>query len=70
MIHKVDPGWVISSGGTWLPGCYDSERAARYAFRFKDAELQRLQDSVNPGGIITFDMLQRLRQQQEAGDHE
>jgi hypothetical protein len=52
--------YQISSHQVWLPGVYDSERAARYACRFKDADLQALQDSVNPDGVITFEMLQRL----------
>jgi hypothetical protein len=49
MITKVDAadGYVISSHGMWLPGLYDSERTARYAFRFPDATLQRLQDEIN-----------------------
>lgn len=66
MIYKVDlpnepPVYVISSGHVWIPGRYEDERAARYAFRFSNASLQALQDSVNPGGIITFAMLQALR---------
>ena len=60
-IHKVDNHYVISSRQVWMPGAYESERAARYAFRFTDAELQALQDSVNPGGVITFVMLQEAR---------
>jgi len=55
--------YVISSHQVWLPGSYASERAARYAFRFRHADLQALQDSVNPGGTITFTMLQDLRRQ-------
>ena len=41
MIRKLEshPGYVISSRGMWLPGIYDSERTARYAFRFSDQEL-------------------------------
>ncbi len=62
MIHKVEDGYCISSYQIWRPGCYESERAARYAFRFDDSELQALQDNLNPGGIITFEMLQTLRQ--------
>ena len=71
MIHKVDDaslkrsGWpatgeppcfVISSYDTWRPGAYESERAARYAFRFDDEVLKKLQDSVRPG-VITYKML-------------
>lgn len=53
----TDLHYSISSHQVWRPGVYDSERAARYAFRFDDGVLQALQDSVNPGGVITFEML-------------
>ena len=61
MIHKVDNEYVISSQQVWRPGCYDSKRTANYALRFGDADLQKLQDSVNPGGVITFEMLKELK---------
>ena len=66
MIYKVEGGCVISSGGSWLPGCYEDERTARYAFRFKDEVLQRLQDEANTraggkGGVITWGDLARAR---------
>lgn len=66
VIYKIDGGFVISSKGTWLPGSYDSERTARYAFRFKDAELHELQTRKNVeaggiGGAITFKDLKALR---------
>lgn len=62
MIQEVDGMFVISSHRVWLPGVYDSRRAARYAFRFKDSDLDALQQSVNPNGVITFEMLRQLRQ--------
>lgn len=52
------PAFVISSNEVWLPGSYESRKAANYAFRFSCGVLQKLQDSVNPGGTITFQMLQ------------
>lgn len=60
MIHKVDGGYVISSHRIWLPGYYDSEQTARYAFKFPDKELRNLQESkiLNP---ITMDDLRVLR---------
>lgn len=71
MIHRLDskygPRFVISSRQVAIPGCYDSERAARYAFRFPDAELQRLQDAINDAEpdhekrVISFEALQALR---------
>lgn len=58
MIHPVTDGdktvFVISSGGSWLPGAYADERAARYAFQFSDAKLQSLADK---GEVITSEML-------------
>lgn len=63
---KIDDGFVISSHGVWLPGCYDSERAAKYAFGFSDEDLRKLQDNVNAKEhdivkrVISFEMLQEL----------
>lgn len=59
-IHRVENNYVISSHGYWLPGSYESAAAAIYAFRFTDEILQALQDTVNPGGVITFEMLKKL----------
>lgn len=67
MIHKLEDGvCCISSRHCWLPGCYENERAASYAFRFENAELQRLQDAANEraggtGGVITFADLVQFR---------
>lgn len=60
MIHAVDGGFVISSRGTWRPGCYESERAARWAFQFQDETLCRLRDAAIARGdcIITLVDLQ------------
>jgi hypothetical protein len=63
VIFKVDGGYVISSNNVWLPGSYESERAAKYAFKFSSRVLQRLQDKANEraggeGGVITFADLQ------------
>jgi hypothetical protein len=70
MIYEVNSHYVISSGGSWLPGSYDSERTARLAFRLSDATLQRIQDRVNANESIddrtvTYDMvLASLRKQE------
>lgn len=64
MIREVNGHFVISSRGAWVPGCYADWRAARYAFLFSDVDLQRLQDTVNPDGVITLSMLQDLHRQQ------
>jgi hypothetical protein len=60
-IFPVNGHFVISSGGTWIPGAYEDERTAKYAFRFPDQVLRELQESVNPNGVITFTMLQEER---------
>lgn len=72
MIHLTKIGhYVISRQGCgWLPGCFESARAATLAFKVDalDIEaLQRLQDEAieNNGGVITYqavrDEYRRLR---------
>jgi len=58
MIHKVKDAYVISSYGVWRPGAYDSERTARYAFRFDDEELAALMKKKQ---TITYQDLKELR---------
>jgi hypothetical protein len=56
-------GYLISSRGMWLPGVYESERAARYAFRFPDAVLQELTERIcHAGRVITFADLRAERE--------
>lgn len=69
--------YVPVSGGTYLPGRYDSYRAARYAFRFKNTPLYALQERKNvenggTGGVITFADLQAAHKDRPdfGGDHE
>lgn len=50
-------GWCISECNCWLPGSYESEEAARFAFDLGDDVLYSLQQSVNPNGTITLEML-------------
>ena len=63
MIYKNnDNTFCASSNNTWIPGIYADERAAKYAFRFSNQELQNLQNEKNKSeGIITFSDLQKLR---------
>jgi len=56
MVHKVDGQFVISSSGWWLPGVYETRKAANYAFQFENKTLRKLQDKTN-GGVITTQML-------------
>jgi hypothetical protein len=68
MIRLTEDGcFVISAYNCWRPGVYATERAARYAFRFDDRDLQKLQNELNMNNkrvedrVITFEMLQKLR---------
>ena len=48
MIYKNnDNTFCASSNNTWIPGIYADERAAKYAFRFSNQELQNLQNEKN-----------------------
>ena len=69
VIHKTDgPGYVISSHGCWLPGVYETERAARFAFSFHADVLQSLTDRIcnvsTENRLITSDDLKAAK----AGD--
>ena len=71
MIYSVDNGYTISAYRSWLPGVYESERAARNAFKLNDKVLQNLMDAANAraggsGGTITeADVRCALRDQQK-----
>ncbi len=53
IVHPVEGGFVISRINCgWLPGSYDTERAAEYAFSFNDEALTEMQEEVNPGGHL------------------
>ena len=54
MIHKVKEGcFQATTGPILLPGYYESERAARFAFKFDDWVLSRLQDLADDEGRNT-----------------
>lgn len=59
------PGFVISSKGSWLPGSHATKAAARWAYQFPNTTLQRLRDRVNvgEGRDITTDDLRAVRDQ-------
>ena len=71
MIYETDSGhFVISSGGVWLPGSFESRRAANYGFRFPYEQLSELQHKANDreggtGGTITFKDLQDTAQDRQ-----
>lgn len=52
-IYHVEGGFVMSEGGVWRTGFFDTEATAILATELPDEVLQRLQESKNPGGIIT-----------------
>jgi hypothetical protein len=60
-----ESGYVISSGGMWLPGIYATKQAARAAFQLDTAALQRLSDAIckeSRGGLrITSEDLRAER---------
>ena len=70
MIYEVNGHYVISSGHMWLPGCYENRATAQYAFQFQDEVLASLQESINPGGIITLAMLKHIRSHRIEGTKE
>lgn len=50
-VYRCDNGeWVIASKGVWLPGAYEDERAAKFAFRLPDVELEVLRVMSNQRG--------------------
>lgn len=59
VVHRVDDRFVISADGSWLPGSFESEEAARQAFRLPGDILQRLQNEANTkmggsSGVLTL----------------
>lgn len=65
MIYPVNSEFVISENGTWIPGSYESEEAARLAFDCSDIDLHILQNRKNEqaggkGGTITLADVQAL----------
>lgn len=67
-IHICGDGkCCISSNQVWMPGVYENEKCARYAFRFSDSVLRQLMDEANlrvggKGGTITHQDLKLAKQ--------
>lgn len=67
-IHICGDGkCCISSNQVWMPGVYENEKCARYAFRFSDSVLRQLMDEANEreggaGGTITYKDLKLAKQ--------
>ncbi len=56
--------YVISSGGSWLPGIYADIKAARWAYQFSNVVLAQLTDMINVGegrSITTEDLRKAKR---------
>jgi len=63
-IHKLDNGTcVIGASGIWLAGCYEDERAARFAFRVSDDTKVTLRDAAiaRGDGVITWRDISDIR---------
>lgn len=45
--YKVQDGWVVSDGGTWLPGVFDSKETAKKAALLSDDKLEELTQKIN-----------------------
>lgn len=71
-IHRTSEGqFVAASRGVWIPGVFEDERTARFAFRLPDAVLSRLQGEANiraggSGGVLTWGDLARASEQNRA----
>lgn len=63
MIYEIENGFVISAYGMWLPGAFDTRRAANYAFRFPNEKLYEICLAINGRHerLITFDDLKEAR---------
>ena len=61
-IKQTAPGrYVVSEGGSWLPGVYASEAAARRAVDLDSEQLAALWQSAlvaSPDAVLTLDALE------------
>ena len=57
LVYKTDDNNFVIAENGWIPGCYSSLEAAKLAFDIDEEKLSKLQKSVNPGGVITLEML-------------
>lgn len=55
MVHKLqDGGFVVSDGGTWLPGVYQTQELAQAALRIDCDELNARWEAVLAEGRDTM----------------
>ena len=57
--HKVESGFAVSEGGTWLPGCYETAEAAKLACTKDCDALDALVKSC-PEGFVTREQLDTI----------
>ena len=63
-IHKLEDGTcVIGASGLWLAGCYEDERAAKFAFKVSDEAKAELMDAAieTGNGLITWQDIKHYR---------
>ena len=63
-VHKLDDGTcVIGAGGMWLPGCYENEKAAKFAFKITDEAKAELRDAAieTGNGVISWQDIKHYR---------
>ena len=65
MKHSTHKGYVISSKGAWIPGIYETKKAAYYAFQFSDHDLELLNSLKAAGQVITSYDLGTLRESEQ-----
>jgi hypothetical protein len=69
-IKKLDDGtYAISAGGCDFDGCYESERAARFAFKIDDNAKAVLWDAaIDTGnGVISWQDIKHYRDRANNG---
>ena len=68
-VHKLDDGTcVIGAGGMWLPGCYENEKAAKFAFKITDEAKAELRDAAieTGNGVISWQDIKHYRDRLKA----
>lgn len=64
MTYKTDDGaWVVSAYQVWIPGAFETERAAKFVLKLSPEQQQELRDeiNVNQDRLITWDDVKAKR---------
>lgn len=51
--HKISDGYLVSDNGTWVPGVYESEEAAKFAGELSPEAVHNMWEGVLQSGRIT-----------------